>query len=160
MTVCGPIAPEALGFTSMHEHILCDDSVFRDRVEHLIPADSPVGIEDPISLENLVHLRHLFMLTKDNLRMTDVDWLFYIGYPVATVLLIITAALGADSLIVVLFSVGAYAILQLLIVLFMPKVRNTVGPWLYFWLPALVSIGLATLAMLPLCRSRGPYTLK
>ena len=86
------------------------------------------------------------------------DWLFYIGYPVATVLLIVTAALGADSLIVVLFSVGAYAILQTIIVLFMPKVRNAAGPWLYFWLPAVGSIGLATLAWV-LSQTGGPWCL-
>jgi phosphotriesterase-related protein len=31
MTVLGPISPQDLGFTSMHEHILYDGSVFRRR---------------------------------------------------------------------------------------------------------------------------------
>lgn len=26
MTVCGPTIPEELGFTSMHEHVLCDSA--------------------------------------------------------------------------------------------------------------------------------------
>ena len=33
MTVNGPIDPEDLGFTSMHEHILYDGRVFRRRFE-------------------------------------------------------------------------------------------------------------------------------
>lgn len=73
MTVCGPIAPEELGLTSMHEHILCDTTVFRDRVAPFLPPDAPVGEEEKISLENLAHLKHAFVLSKDVLRMTDVE---------------------------------------------------------------------------------------
>ena len=41
-TVCGPIRPEELGFTSMHDHILCDASVFRVRAKNLgIVTDNP-----------------------------------------------------------------------------------------------------------------------
>lgn len=42
MTVLGPIAPDALGLTSMHEHVLCDTSAYRAVYP---PADSeqPAG---------------------------------------------------------------------------------------------------------------------
>lgn len=113
------------------------------------------GIVDNASMYTFTN----FIIFYTLVRMTDVDWLFYIGYPVATVLLIVTAALGADSLVVVLFSIGAYAILQALIVLFMPKVRNAPGPWLYFWLPAVGSIGLATLAWV-LSQTGGAWCLQ
>ena len=72
-TVCGPIAPETLGFTSMHEHILCDATPLRDRMAPFLPPDAPVEEEEKISLSNLGHLKHAFVLSKDVLRMTDVD---------------------------------------------------------------------------------------
>ena len=54
MTVAGPIAPEALGFTSMHEHTLHDCRFMRDRFEALIPDDAPVGAEDPFILSSIL----------------------------------------------------------------------------------------------------------
>jgi hypothetical protein len=99
-----------------------------------------------------------FIIFYTLVRITNVDLLFYIGYPIATALLIFLAALGADSFIVVLFSIGAYAILQGIIWVFMPSVRNKLGPCLYFWVPALASIGLATLAW-TLSQTGGPWCL-
>lgn len=98
-----------------------------------------------------------FIIFYTIVRLTNIDLMFYIGYPVATVALIVLAALGADSLIVVIFSVVAYAILEGL-TFFMPHVRNTKGPWLYFWLPGLGSIALATLAWV-LSQTGGPLCL-
>ena len=46
MTVRGLIDSEALGFTSMHEHVLCDASFTRDRYAPFIPTDAPVEIRD------------------------------------------------------------------------------------------------------------------
>jgi len=43
MTVLGPIAPEKLGLTSMHEHILWDGRVYRQKYEHIIPENPPVA---------------------------------------------------------------------------------------------------------------------
>jgi phosphotriesterase-related protein len=71
MTVRGPIASRELGFTSMHEHILCDASVFLRRHGSLIPPGAPVAPDDPIALENLAILRHAFILSRDTMDMRD-----------------------------------------------------------------------------------------
>ena len=73
MTVLGPIAPEELGFTSMHEHVLYDGHCFRRRFGHLLPADAPVKIEDPVTLENLGMLKHGFIMSDDAIVMKDVE---------------------------------------------------------------------------------------
>lgn len=71
MTVRGPIAPDELGFTSMHEHVLCDASVFRIRHGALIPPNAPVAPDDPIALENLAILRHAFILARETMDLRD-----------------------------------------------------------------------------------------
>ena len=71
MTVRGPIAPRELGFTSMHEHILCDASVFLHRHGALIPPDAPVAPNEPIALDNLSILRHAFILSRDTMDLRD-----------------------------------------------------------------------------------------
>lgn len=68
-TVRGPIAPEALGFTSMHEHILCDLSVFRERFKKLLGRDDMPEV--PMTLENRSRLRHGMILSSQNLRLDD-----------------------------------------------------------------------------------------
>ncbi len=71
MTVRGPIAPSELGFTSMHEHILCDASVFLRRHGALIPPEPPVAADAPIALDNLALLRHAFILSRDTMDLRD-----------------------------------------------------------------------------------------
>lgn len=71
MTVRGPIAASELGFTSMHEHVLCDASVFLRRHAASIPPNPPVALEEPISLENLAVLRHAFILSRDAMDLRD-----------------------------------------------------------------------------------------
>ncbi len=71
MTVRGPIAPRELGFTSMHEHILCDASVFLRRYGAMIPPEAPVSPDEPIALDNLSILRHAFILSRDTMDMRD-----------------------------------------------------------------------------------------
>ena len=75
MTVLGPIAPEELGFTSMHEHILYDGQCFRRRFGNLIPPDPPVKLDDPVTLHNLGMLKHGFIMSDDAIRefLSDVD---------------------------------------------------------------------------------------
>lgn len=73
ITVCGPIKPEELGFTSMHDHVLCNSEMARDRYAPFLEPDEPVGEEDPVSLENLGFLKHALILSKDVLRMVDVE---------------------------------------------------------------------------------------
>jgi len=70
-TVLGPVAPGNLGFTSMHEHTVCNASFFYNRYANLIPADAPVAADDPVKLENLGVLKHAYILSKDNLDMSD-----------------------------------------------------------------------------------------
>ena len=71
MTVRGPVAPEALGFTSMHEHTLYDGGFFRTRFEAFLPPDPPVALDEPLRLDNLGLLKHAFILSRDTLVMKD-----------------------------------------------------------------------------------------
>lgn len=73
MTVRGPLAPEQLGFTSMHEHILSDCSMFRNRSRkaEFIPRSRAVKPEDKLTLENRSVLRHDIVLSLDNMRLDD-----------------------------------------------------------------------------------------
>ncbi len=73
MTVLGPIKPDELGFTSMHEHILFDARVFRRRLEKLLPKDIPVPIDEdePVSIENIGFLRRNYFLSWDAVIMDD-----------------------------------------------------------------------------------------
>jgi phosphotriesterase-related protein len=73
MTVRGPIEPKDLGFTSMHEHILSNVEVFRDRLQRLglLPARVPLPAEDKLSLQNRSTLRHAMILSTDNLSLDD-----------------------------------------------------------------------------------------
>jgi phosphotriesterase-related protein len=75
MTVLGPIAPEELGFTSMHEHVLYDGHCFRRRFGHLIPPDAPVKVDEPVTLDNLGKLKHGFIMSDDAIVMKDVELL-------------------------------------------------------------------------------------
>lgn len=71
MTVLGPIAPEELGFTSMHEHILWDGRVYRQKYEAMLPEDLPVAADDPVTIENIGFLKHSFMMSWDACSMHD-----------------------------------------------------------------------------------------
>lgn len=72
-TVCGPIAPEQLGFTSMHEHILSDCSMFRNRVRKacFIPNQRNLQPDDKLTMENRSILRHDIVLSIDNMKLDD-----------------------------------------------------------------------------------------
>lgn len=73
MTVCGPIAPEQLGFTSMHEHILSDCSMFRNRVRKacFVQSRHLVKPEDKLTLANRSTLRHDIVSSLDNMKLDD-----------------------------------------------------------------------------------------
>ncbi len=73
MTVCGPIAPEDLGFASMHEHILLNASAMRHRAIGILGEDPnpPVAEDERVSIENLGYHRHNIALTWDNLVIDD-----------------------------------------------------------------------------------------
>jgi phosphotriesterase-related protein len=73
MSVCGPITPEQLGFTSMHEHILSDCSMFRNRVRKncYVSSRHVVKPEEQLVLSNRSALRHDIVLSIDNMRLDD-----------------------------------------------------------------------------------------
>lgn len=73
MTVCGPIIPQQLGFTSMHEHILSDCSMFRNRVRKtcFVPSRHAVKPDDKLTLQNRSALRHDIASSIDNMRLDD-----------------------------------------------------------------------------------------
>jgi phosphotriesterase-related protein len=73
MTVCGSIAPEQLGFTSMHEHILSDCSMFRNRVRKpcFVQNRHIVKPEDKLTLANRSALRHDIVSSLDNMKLDD-----------------------------------------------------------------------------------------
>ena len=73
MTGSGPILPEQLGFTSMHEHIFSDCSMFRNRIRRtsFISNRHKVKPEDKLRLENRSFLRHDILLSADNMKLDD-----------------------------------------------------------------------------------------
>lgn len=73
MTVLGAIPSEELGFTSMHEHVLCDAAVYFNRYKGKYPDSIPVDPDDPVSLENIGLHRRNFTLTKDACSLLDED---------------------------------------------------------------------------------------
>jgi len=55
----------------MHEHTICDMSIFRRRYEDLLPDNLPVSPDDPIRLDNLGYLKHFYILSRDVLDLRD-----------------------------------------------------------------------------------------
>ena len=68
LTVKGPIKPELLGPTIMHEHIFLDWKVPPSRKA----TDAKLYI-DPVSLRNLSVLRVRATASRENLLLTDMD---------------------------------------------------------------------------------------
>lgn len=70
MTILGPIAPEALGPTLIHEHVLFDLSVYHRQ----LIARGEIPLPDrPLDLENLYLVRHNVASLLDNTRQRDID---------------------------------------------------------------------------------------
>lgn len=70
-TVLGPIAPKALGFTSMHEHILLDMTFYRQEFGSTIPPDLVASGDDRLKLENIGLTKRNFIALTDNLIVDD-----------------------------------------------------------------------------------------
>lgn len=66
-TVLGPIDPDELGPTSMHEHLLIDGRVW------LEPSREPAPANPRVSMENLGYVRWNLVSVEDNLLLDDVD---------------------------------------------------------------------------------------
>ncbi|MCL2495939.1 MAG: phosphotriesterase, partial [Clostridiales bacterium] len=74
MTVLGPIAPEELGFTSMHEHIMFQGAVLARRLRSLIPENNlPIAEDDKVCLENVGLLLKNSIMAWDALVQDDED---------------------------------------------------------------------------------------
>ena len=67
-TVLGPIAPEAMGITLPHEHLLID---FKVMFAEPAAASDKGRAWEPVSLANLGWVRRHFNANLDNLRLTD-----------------------------------------------------------------------------------------
>ena len=71
LTVKGPIEPELLGPTIMHEHVLID---YRGRPKGRIKSATDASFyEEPVSLQNLSKIRTWVSENQDNLLLSDVD---------------------------------------------------------------------------------------
>ena len=73
LTVLGPIKPEELGFTTMHEHVIMDGGwVLRERYKgELQSNDDRYTADDPVSLSNIGLIKRNFMTNWDGLSFDD-----------------------------------------------------------------------------------------
>lgn len=78
-TVCGDIKPEELGFTTMHEHLLCD---FTDMMKISLDPEARQGVEYipesmlKLTMENLATLRGgIGTFSKDCASLYDMDYM-------------------------------------------------------------------------------------
>jgi phosphotriesterase-related protein len=71
MTVLGPVVPEALGTTLIHEHILFDLSVYNEL--RFGPGKAEPLPDDHLSIEKLYLVRHNVARLRDNVFQRDVD---------------------------------------------------------------------------------------
>ncbi|MCC7368003.1 MAG: phosphotriesterase-related protein [Chloroflexi bacterium] len=71
MTVLGPIAPEALGTTLIHEHILFDLSVYHE--QRFGPGKAEPLPDEPLGIQHLHILKHNIARLRDNVFQKDVE---------------------------------------------------------------------------------------
>ncbi len=72
ITVAGPVAPEALGITSMHEHVLADGSCYAWEPER-VPTALAEGAAGELALERLGAIGRQIEVNRDNLVVDDPD---------------------------------------------------------------------------------------
>lgn len=73
-TVLGPVAPDELGFTSMHEHVMFYGAVLGKRLRREIPENAlPLSAEDKVSLANVGMLLNNSIMSYDALIQDDID---------------------------------------------------------------------------------------
>jgi phosphotriesterase-related protein len=71
MTVLGPIEPDALGTTLIHEHILFDLSVYHDL--RFGPGKAEPLPDEPLGIQHLWVLKHNVARLRDNVHQKDLD---------------------------------------------------------------------------------------
>lgn len=69
--VLGPIEPEALGTTLIHEHIFFDLSVYHD--QRFGPGKDEPMPDEPLGIEHLWELKHNVARLRDNVHQRDLD---------------------------------------------------------------------------------------
>ena len=70
MTVCGPVAAETLGMTSMHDHVLCDLRFYRSIERQALAANGDLDVEFTLSTRGLV-CDEGFFLSSENCLLDD-----------------------------------------------------------------------------------------
>jgi phosphotriesterase-related protein len=71
MTVLGPIEPEALGTTLIHEHIIFDLSVYHEA--RFGPGKAEPLPDEPLGIEHLWELKHNVARLRDNVHQRSLD---------------------------------------------------------------------------------------
>src|SRR4051812_32247058 len=71
MTVLGPIEPDALGTTLIHEHILFDLSVYHE--QRFGPGKAEPLPDEPLGIEHLWILKNNVARLRDNVHQQDFD---------------------------------------------------------------------------------------
>jgi len=74
MTVCGPVSPDTLGLTSMHDHVLADLTFFQNKGKP--PESCPIRADDKITIENISFVRNCgYHYLAENWDLTDADYM-------------------------------------------------------------------------------------
>lgn len=73
MTLTGPIEPEQLGFTSMHEHVLMTGHYMHKYFYQPVMEHPLLDENDPTTLENICYIRHNGMATYDAVDLQNSD---------------------------------------------------------------------------------------
>src|SRR3954470_8521810 len=71
LTVLGPVEPEALGTTLIHEHIFFALSVYHD--QRFGPGKAEPLPNEPLGIEHLWILKHNVARLRDNVHQRDLD---------------------------------------------------------------------------------------
>jgi phosphotriesterase-related protein len=70
-TVLGPISPEDLGFTSMHEHVLLDVTVYHKMNEEGLSEEDTALWKEALAIDTLPALRKNALLMEENLLLDN-----------------------------------------------------------------------------------------
>lgn len=73
MTVLGPVEPDTLGTTMIHEHILFDLSVYHDQRFGTGPGKTEPLPDEPLGIQHLWVVRHNVAKLRDNVHQQDIE---------------------------------------------------------------------------------------
>lgn len=92
------------------------------------------GVFDNVSMYTFVNFQWLYSLV----RMSNWDWVFYVGYPLFTVFFTVLNAVGVPGFAIVVVMTAAYFALEITIA-FQPNIRTDALGYLAYYLPAALS---------------------